>query len=74
MSTGRLTPSDACGSDTVGEAVYTDSDVRRLWPQARRELLGFADHLARGNAGITAAQLRLAVQLADRAARALPCE
>jgi hypothetical protein len=43
-------------------------DVKRLWPQARLELLGFALHLDT-NAAITAAQLRMALRLATEAAR-----
>jgi hypothetical protein len=37
----------------------------KQWPLARGELLGFALHLERTNSPITAAQIRLAVQLAD---------
>jgi hypothetical protein len=43
-------------------------DVRRLWLQARWDLLDFARHLD-GDATITASQLRMALRLATEAAR-----
>lgn len=49
------------------EKLLTNKKVSELWPQARGELSGFANALARSNAGITAAQLRMAIQLADEA-------
>ena len=45
----------------------SDDDISKLWPQARGELSGFANALDKRGAGITAAQLRMAVQLADEA-------
>lgn len=36
-----------------------------MWPQAAGELSGFANHLVSGNAGLTAAQIRMAIQLGD---------
>jgi hypothetical protein len=45
----------------------TDERVELLWPQARGELWAYAHALERGGAGLTAAQLRMAVQLADEA-------
>lgn len=39
--------------------------IDTLWPQAAAELRGFAEHLDRKNAGLTAAQLRMAVDMAD---------
>ena len=48
------------GSDQV-----TEADKLNLWPQPRGELLGFALHLERRGATLTAAQLRLAVAMAD---------
>jgi hypothetical protein len=41
------------------------AELLRLWPQARYELLAYARWLGRHNGEITAAQIRLAVQLAD---------
>ncbi len=41
----------------------------QLWPQGRGELLGFANHLERTGAGITADQIRLALQMAQKVAR-----
>jgi len=43
----------------------TDHERKVLWPQAAGELLGFANALDRGNVGLTAAQIRLAVKLAN---------
>lgn len=43
----------------------TDETLTQLWPQAAGGLRGFAGALERGNSGLTAAQLRLAVQMAD---------
>lgn len=48
-----------------GFCVMTDSEIE-LWEQARGELRGFANALERGLAGLTAAQLRMAITLADR--------
>lgn len=45
---------------------WTDEQITSMWPQARGELLGFANALERGKAGITAAQLRMTIWLADR--------
>lgn len=59
-----MSPSDMFSPD-VGK-VWDADEVRRLWPSARVELLGFANALERGGSGITADQLRMAVQLADR--------
>jgi len=60
-----LRPQDVCGSDETGPA-WTEEQLRALWPQARRELLGFAVVLERRRAPITAQQIRMAVQLAQR--------
>lgn len=65
MSQGRLMPEDVCGSDNTGR-IWTDEQVKEMWPQAKSELLGFANALERGSAGITASQLRMAVQLAQK--------
>ena len=43
---------------------WTREDVLRLWPQAKGELRGFQKALER-NAGITAEQLGMAIQLAE---------
>jgi hypothetical protein len=45
---------------------YTIEEIHRMWPQARDELTGFAQALDE-KAGITSAQLRMALQLADAA-------
>lgn len=45
---------------------WTDDEIREMWPQARGELQGFERHLS-VKAGITAAQLSMAIQLADAA-------
>jgi hypothetical protein len=45
---------------------YTNDQIRAMWPQACGELRGFAKALSR-NSGITAAQLRMAIQLAEEA-------
>lgn len=44
----------------------TEQEIIKLWPQARGELLGFAQHLESRKAKITADQIRLAVLLGDR--------
>ncbi len=36
-----------------------------MWPQAAGELRGFANALERGKSGLTAAQLRMAIQMAE---------
>jgi hypothetical protein len=47
---------------------WTDHEIFFMWPQAKGELTAFANVLTRGgNAGITAAQLRMAILLAERA-------
>jgi hypothetical protein len=57
-------PSDLFSTD-IGK-VWEADEVRRLWPSARGELLGFANALASSGSGITADQLRMAVLLADK--------
>lgn len=42
------------------------SDPTEVWRQSAGELLGFANHLERRNAGITAAQIRAAVALGNQ--------
>lgn len=44
---------------------YTDEQIHRMWPQAEGELNGFANAL-RNKSGLTAAQLRMALQMARR--------
>jgi hypothetical protein len=46
-------------------ASLSDERLRLLWPQAAGELRGFAIALERGSSGLTAAQLRLAIEMAD---------
>jgi hypothetical protein len=60
----QVLPSDLFSTD-IGKAWEAD-EVRRLWPSARGELLGFANALDRSGSGITADQLRMAVLLADK--------
>lgn len=60
-----IMPDDVCGSDDAGPE-FKPEEISVLWPQARSELLGFAKYLDSRNAGITACQIKLAVQLADR--------
>jgi hypothetical protein len=50
---------------------FTDEQIKYLWPQAYGELQGFANAIGRGPAKITASQLRMAIQLAQRAFTAL---
>jgi hypothetical protein len=45
---------------------YTTEQIITLWPSGRQELLGFANHLEQRSAAITAAQIRLAIEMADR--------
>ena len=44
--------------------IWTKEEVLEMWPQAKGELQGFQRHLER-NAGITASQLGMALQLAN---------
>jgi hypothetical protein len=60
-----MRPSDMTGDQERRRLPNEQVDL--LWPQARGELLGFANALERGNSGITAAQIRMAVNLADEA-------
>jgi hypothetical protein len=46
-------------------ASLSDERLRLLWPQAAGELRGFAAVLGRIGSGLTAAQLRLAIEMAD---------
>jgi len=46
------------------ERIWTKEDILEMWPQAAGELRGFQRHLER-NAGITAAQLDMALNLAQ---------
>lgn len=43
---------------------WTKKEILEMWPQAKEELQGFQRHLER-NAGITASQLGMALQLAE---------
>jgi hypothetical protein len=58
-----MKPSDMTGDQDRKR--FSNEQINLLWPQARGELLGFANALERENSGITAAQIRMAVQLAD---------
>ena len=68
MSSGRrgMQILNAMGNTPKGQAskVWTKEEILKLWPQAAGELQGFKRVLER-NAGITAAQLEMALQLAD---------
>ncbi len=50
---------------TENPKTFTREFVLEAWEQGRGELLGFANALDRGQSGITASQLRMAIQLAD---------
>lgn len=50
----------------ISEKQMTNDDVIKMWPQACNELLGFANHLRKTNSGITAAQLDMAIFLAQK--------
>lgn len=57
--------SDDITSSEPSLKLYSPEEMERMWPQAAGELRGYANALNRGNAGITAAQMRMAVQMAD---------
>ena len=61
-----MSPEDMFSTDPAKNE-WTDEQILSMWPQAKGELGGFAYALARGGSGITAAQLRMAVVLADEA-------
>ena len=44
---------------------YSEDEMRTMWPQAAGELSGLVNHLQRTNAGITAAQIEMAIQMAN---------
>ena len=44
---------------------WTEEEILEMWPQAKGELQGFQRHLE-AKAGITAAQLGMALQLAEQ--------
>ena len=46
------------------QKVWTKEEILEMWPQAKVKLQGFQRHLER-NAGITASQLGMALQLAE---------
>ncbi len=46
------------------ETVWTKEEILKMWPQAERELKGFQNALE-GKSGLTAAQLGMALQLAE---------
>lgn len=51
----------------MSDKEWTDDEIKRMWPQASGELRGFANALEHGKSGLTASQLRMAIQLADEA-------
>lgn len=57
-----MTPDEMCQTDNPNTVAPDRAD---MWAAARGELLGYATHLERRGAGITASQLRLAVARAD---------
>lgn len=82
MSSGRrpLNLKDvlAAGEKAEGEPYKLKSSTGMtpeeldMWEQASGELLGFARHLEGTGGGITVAQLRMAITLAQRYVRQLP--
>lgn len=46
------------------EIPYSEDEILEMWPQTEEELRGLCNHFTRTNAGITAAQLKMALQLA----------
>lgn len=46
------------------EMPYSEEEILEMWPQAEGELRGLCNHFTRTNAGITASQLKMALQLA----------
>ena len=44
---------------------YSKEDILEMWPQSAGELRGLRNHFMRTNAGITASQLSMALQLAE---------
>lgn len=44
---------------------YSKEDILEMWPQSAGELRGLRNHFRRTNTGITAAQLSMALQLAE---------
>lgn len=52
-------------SKNPGPKVYTPEEMKEMWPQAAGELRGWANSLASRQMGITAAQLRMAIQMAE---------
>jgi hypothetical protein len=65
-SRNTLTPADVCGQEAPKKPLYSEAQLLRMWPQAAGELRGYASVLERGNAGMTAAQMRMAVQLGEQ--------
>ena len=47
------------------ETPYSEKEVLEMWPQSAGELRNLRNHFMRTNAGITAAQLSMALQLAE---------
>ncbi len=66
MSSGRrgMGILASMGPSGQNKRVWTKEEILELWPQAAGELAGFQKHLE-GNAGITASQLGMAIQLAN---------
>lgn len=44
---------------------WTKEEILQMWPQTAGELRGLRNHFMRRNAGITASQLTMALQLAE---------
>lgn len=44
---------------------YSKEEMISMWPQAAGELNSFAQTLRRSNAGLTAAQIEMAIQMAN---------
>lgn len=52
--------------NSQGHSLAEHASATEDWPQARGELLGFAMHMERKGQTITAMQLRVAIEYADR--------
>ena len=49
----------------MAEKTYTKDEILKMWSQAAGELMGLRNNFVRIGFGITAAQLDMALQLAD---------
>lgn len=70
MSTGNIQPGDVCGAEPASLQQFSAAEIATMWPQASKELAGYARYMANTQAQLTAAQLCMAIQLANEAAAA----